>query len=45
MEASFENIRKNIYQEYEEDYLKQILIDFYKQQLNLLNFIVHQLVI
>lgn len=38
MESRFETIRNSIYRGYEEDYLKQILIDFYKQQLNLSDF-------
>jgi len=38
MESRFENIRKNIYHKYNEDYLKKILIDFYEQQLNLSDF-------
>lgn len=38
MESRFETIRKGIYRSYEEDYLKQILIDFCMQQLTLSDF-------
>lgn len=38
MESRFETIRNSIYRRYEEDYLKQILIDFCMQQLNLSDF-------
>lgn len=33
-----ENIRKNIYHSYNEEYLKKILVDFYNQTLNTNNF-------
>lgn len=38
MESRFETIRKGIYRRYEEDYLKQVLIDFCMQQLTLSDF-------
>lgn len=38
MESRFETIRNSIYRRYEEDYLKQILLAFYMQQLNLSDF-------
>lgn len=38
MESRVETIRNNIYRRYSEDYLRKILIDFQKQQLNIQNF-------
>ncbi len=38
MESRFETIRNGIYRKYDENYLEQILIDFYNQQLNLSEF-------
>ena len=33
-----ENIRKNIYHNYNEEYLKKILVEFYNQTLDINNF-------
>ena len=38
MNSKFETIRNCIYRKYSEDYLKQILIDFHMQQLDIQNF-------
>lgn len=38
MESRLEDIRKSIYRKYDEDYLKRILIGFYKKQLDVTNF-------
>lgn len=38
MESRIETIRNCVYRRYSEDYLKQILIDFHIQQLNIQNF-------
>lgn len=38
MESRVEAIRNNIYRRYSEDYLRKILIDFQKQELNIQDF-------
>ena len=40
MDARIETIRNNIYRKYSEEYLRQILINFHMQQLDIQNFVI-----